>query len=498
MSQLSDKELDRLSREAAERYQPDEDISSWEKLSQLLDRELPNKPLAKPPRSGPSPLFYGALVLLLGTATFFILKSRNNRIDSTLKSEAVHSANNQSKENSGSSSKTSATKQARDLSSVNQKTENPNGANRSGLTNADQHAVLKPDANFDNPGNSAQNGNSLNQPGLKNSKKISNPANSLILGQTTIGVAGMRNSKNAANKSNYPDSRNALNNSIANAGVASSTVDGIHESGAASQDKNLTNQASQDMRWAALPGLANYQKYPNTNGLAHTNSGLLANSAKTGLPTPGHRNQSLRIVNPLKIGFMIAPDYSNVKSADNNQLSINVGLTLGYQIANRWSINTGFIYTVKNYAAKGQDFHGPKVWTPAGTRLEYVKGTCNMIEIPLNMRYDFSKAKYTTFFATAGLSSYLMKNESYDYYFSSPYYGTYPRSKDYNTGNSYILSIGALSVGMERQLGNYVSLQVEPFIRVPFTGVGVGNLQLNSYGVSFSLRYAPVFRSTRH
>lgn len=493
MSNLSDKELDRLSREAAERYQPDEDISSWEKLVQLLDGELPNQPLARPPRSGPSPIFYGALVLLISSATFFIIKSRNNRVDSTLKTEAVQSAK-QNVEKANASSQPNATRQPSDLSSAGQKTENAKDANRSAGANVEQNASAHPNAALKNP---------LGEPGAKNNQSILNSSNSSIIGRADLVSSANGKSKNSPYNSMNRGSKSLPYNSAAAAGIVAASAEANRQPDAnlvSSQNKYLTNQTPADLRWATLPGLASgNQSSPNTSGLASKNSSLLLNGANTGLPTPGHNNQSLKIFNPLKIGFMIAPDYSNVKAADNNRLSINVGLTLGYQIANRWSINTGFIYTVKNYAANGKDFHGSKNMWPPSVQLDYVKGSCNMIEVPLNLRYDFSKSKYTTFFATGGLSSYFMKQESYDYYFhtwgSGPY--RWP-TKQYNSGDQYILSIGTLSLGMETQVGNNVSLQVEPFIKVPFTGVGIGNLQLNSYGISFSLRYAPVLKKSRH
>ena len=43
MHPLSDKDLDRLSREAAEQYDVDQSPSGWEHLEQRLDQELPLK-----------------------------------------------------------------------------------------------------------------------------------------------------------------------------------------------------------------------------------------------------------------------------------------------------------------------------------------------------------------------------------------------------------------------------------------------------------------------
>ena len=71
MLNLSDNELDRLSREAAERYEPGHDRHPWQKLEQLLDKELGTvSPLPRLP-SRRFPFIYApALVILAGLVSF--------------------------------------------------------------------------------------------------------------------------------------------------------------------------------------------------------------------------------------------------------------------------------------------------------------------------------------------------------------------------------------------------------------------------------------------
>src|SRR5882762_5089389 len=81
MLNLSDKELDRLSREAADRHDPGDLVGpqSWERLELRLDKELG--------RIGPSPLqgirripFYYApvIILLVGVSYYFIRQGKGN------------------------------------------------------------------------------------------------------------------------------------------------------------------------------------------------------------------------------------------------------------------------------------------------------------------------------------------------------------------------------------------------------------------------------------
>jgi hypothetical protein len=199
----------------------------------------------------------------------------------------------------------------------------------------------------------------------------------------------------------------------------------------------------------------------------------------------------------LKIGLVAGPDYTNVKSADNNKFSANFGITVGYEVFKHWSINTGFIYTKKNYGANGEDFHGKPGWL-ANDSILFVNGNCSMFEIPLTVRYDFSTGRNTSFFVNGGVSSYLMTSESYQFIYTNPFWPPiYPWSSDwktYHNPKNYLFAVASLSAGVEQQLGKGLSLQAEPFAKIPLKGVGVGSLQLSSYGIYFSLRYAPVLK----
>ena len=64
--------------------------------------------------------------------------------------------------------------------------------------------------------------------------------------------------------------------------------------------------------------------------------------------TPIHQ-KSLHLNRSLNIGFTFGPDYTNAGGIANNQIGNNIGLTIGYYLTNKISINTGFIYSNKFY-----------------------------------------------------------------------------------------------------------------------------------------------------
>ena len=151
------------------------------------------------------------------------------------------------------------------------------------------------------------------------------------------------------------------------------------------------------------------------------------------------------------------------------------------------------IETTKNYKMNGSDYHPPKGYWTDYYKIETVAGECNMWDIPLNLRYNIAPRKKSNFFVSTGLSSYLMQEEDYDFFY---YYNGNPttRYRSMDTTRKYWMSILNISAGYERQIGKTFSLQVEPFFKQPLTGIGFGNMKLNSTGVYFTLKYKPLSR----
>jgi hypothetical protein len=100
-------------------------------------------------------------------------------------------------------------------------------------------------------------------------------------------------------------------------------------------------------------------------------------------------------------------------------------------------------------------------------------------------------------FVSTGLSTYLMDKENYTLNFLSMGGGYYRSSYKSDSNSNYIFSILNLSVGFERSLNKHFSIQAEPYLKIPMTGLGYGNMRMDSYGILFSLKYKPTFRSKK-
>jgi hypothetical protein len=192
---------------------------------------------------------------------------------------------------------------------------------------------------------------------------------------------------------------------------------------------------------------------------------------------------------PWSIGFGYAPDFSLVGSGGATSPGTNLGFAIEYRLGHRWSLQTGMTYSMKRYKAAGEDYNPPPGFWYYGNAPDNTNGECDVIDIPLNVRYYIQPYSKHRFFISTGLSSYLMLTE--DYYYQ---YDGYPNPKQVDSWsvrneNQHYFGVYNFSAGYQRSLGSRWSLEIEPFIKLPFSGVGFGEVDLWSTGSTFSLKY---------
>lgn len=184
------------------------------------------------------------------------------------------------------------------------------------------------------------------------------------------------------------------------------------------------------------------------------------------------------------LSIMAAPDLSGTRPLDG-KFSGNVGLVATYRLNNRLSISGGVIYARKLYQTDFANYRPSYGWSNPQRTPSFVDADCNVLDIPLNINFDIAHQRRSAWFASAGISSYLMLKETYDYTYPPHEYG-YPKQFTLHNQNRHILGIGNVSIGYRRQLNSTLRIAVQPFVKVPLTGIGNGNLKLYSTGVALS------------
>lgn len=185
-------------------------------------------------------------------------------------------------------------------------------------------------------------------------------------------------------------------------------------------------------------------------------------------------------------GVTIAPDATFIKFQKTKGIGTSFGLTAGYRLNKKWSIETGVLLDTKRYYTKGEYFDKSKVTDLAYVDLLSVKGNCNMIEIPLNLRYNFATNNKHGWAAAVGTSSYFMSKEYYDYSVMSNGVNQ-TKEQTYHSSSKKIFAVINFSAGYEHQLNHALTLRIEPYFKIPVRGIGTGNLYMSSTGINIGV-----------
>jgi len=494
MSNLSDKDIDRLSREAADSYEPDTSSLSWTRLEQKLKEQMPERPPDGFRIGRINPYIWGPAVILFAGASFFFIKKNIYSKDSTLTNQE--------------------TVKAFPSNSGNEKPANGNTVYLDSLSTSDD-AAAGVDNNTTLPKSSSPSGGAtagdIKSSPSKEMAASNQPPTLTNSGRDAdvikpSGIAegrGGKISKSEAENKSIGKSDAGLKVpppavTIAGVGTASNG-----SSVANSNQPYLSNDPTErpaDRTAFILPAVSS-EKTPVK---VTQNDSLLNRISQSGIPTP---HKSLRINRSLNIGFAFGPDYTDAGGITNDELGNNIGITVGYYLTNKLSINTGIFYSNKFYWSPG---HGTpnQPWSnyaggtgivgsnAAPPAIENVNGACNMYELPLTLRYDFAHDEKTKFFVNGGLSSYFMIKQTYINFFHSANRPVAYKTVDDEQVN-YWFDVAAFSFGLETEIGKGFSFQAEPFFRIPLKDMGSQNLRLNTYGLMLSFRYTPVLSRSK-
>jgi hypothetical protein len=198
-----------------------------------------------------------------------------------------------------------------------------------------------------------------------------------------------------------------------------------------------------------------------------------------------------------QISFSTGPDLSLVGLNKTGDWKMQYGVGIGYSISNRIQIRTGFMVSRKLYYADSSDYNPPKGFWDYYPNLQKIDANCLVYEIPLNVVYSFKPANKHQWFVSGGLSSYLMKEETYEYYYKDPSGQDRYRERTISNENDHILSILHVSGGYQYKLSDKLSLMAEPYMKLPLGGVGFGKVKLNNTGVLFTVGYKPFARMAK-
>jgi len=451
---MQSENFDKKLKDSLSQRPPGNDIPEWDKMETLLDKHMP---VEKKDRRRIFFILFS--FLLLGGGAFLVWQSSssNKKEIAEIKSPIQNSA---AKENNKPGN-----------------TATDNGTNTSQL-----------------PNNEANRSVSSQDPDLKSNEKETNiiPYKEI---QTNTSIAKTEKNKKTSSSVNkktgnskQKSSDQTIDELVKNTEPERSSIEDLTKS----ENQSTTIAEKKELEKEPEVEKAKTENKPDSyrvEGQKEETKETKAVAVKKADSNKQKNNSSF--ANNFFISVSAGPDLSKV--GDNTgEVRLAYGAGIGYQISQRLSIRTRFYAGRRVYTADPSDYHPPNNFWGYYPNLENIEANCKVYDIPITVDYTISSNKKQSWFASVGISSLLMKEEKYDYYFKpnySPTYITYTKTID--NQNKHYFSVLNLSGGYKRVINKNISLQAEPYLKIALDGVGYGKVKLNSGGVLFSAVIKP-------
>ena len=184
-------------------------------------------------------------------------------------------------------------------------------------------------------------------------------------------------------------------------------------------------------------------------------------------------------------GLVVSLDLSSTRLEGFTDPGTMVGLVGEYRLNKRWAVQSGIAYATKIYSALGSEYVTPDWALNAPNDFSEVLAKCLVIDIPINFKRYFTSEKGNQWFLAGGVSSYIMLREDYTYNYT-PARPAWPNTWRYENQNQHYFGILNVSGGLVRPLTKKINVQIEPFMKIPMTGIGQGEVKFLSFGTNFS------------
>jgi hypothetical protein len=189
----------------------------------------------------------------------------------------------------------------------------------------------------------------------------------------------------------------------------------------------------------------------------------------------------------LSLSVIYAPALNSVNNFSNTRVGSDVGLLLTVGLSKKWSLTTGAIYAKKLYESNFNDYN-PVNKASIPFTPETIYADCRVLDIPLNVNYTLVNKGKNTVSVGTGVSSYLMLKEDYQLR-----YNREAGVKDYTYSirnqNKHIFSILNVEAKYERRINDKFGIGLQPYLKVPLSDIGYGNVKLQSLGMAVNFNF---------
>jgi len=195
----------------------------------------------------------------------------------------------------------------------------------------------------------------------------------------------------------------------------------------------------------------------------------------------------------LTLSVLAAPDINNANKIGNGgQVGSNFGMQFSLQLFKRISISSGAFYAIKPYQT-GSAYYKPQTPNWWASRFgstgkpDQVVANCKVLDIPLNIDYMLFNKAGNKLAVGSGLSSYFMLSEAYHFNFADP--AVKAPDFEINNRNQHVLGLINLNATYERKVNSRFGIVVQPYLKLPVSQIGFGQVNLRSTGVAAGLSW---------
>ncbi len=477
---MQDEQMDHIIREAAEKHHPDYADKAWQEMNQLLDKHLPEE---KPKRR--FLLLWALLILVAGGAFFTIIKLKTNKPQTAGLSQLDKADKPVSSNTIGSTDDKSTISKENNLQAhITDHSDNINDVNTTDSAPADASESQKV------VGSKQKEQPRIN--GINQSTELTSEPNDLT--SKTKTFARIRSNSKGGSRIR-----------ISQGGANTENKEGV------TNDKGVAKIQDEEESNAVAPVMDNSKeisvKLTNTTDTNQDNTVTSDTATKTttsikklaaadstsaaSMPLTKKKVRNAGFGNNFALLVSTGTDLSFIKTTKLGKATILYGASLGYNIK-RFTVRGGFYVSDKIYTAGKNDYYiDPAAPVYFRGELQYINADCKVYEIPLQVTYNFGKRKNHNWFAGAGISSVIMKTETYDYFWKNPLGTILNKAYTYSNENEHFLSTLTLSGGYKYSLNKRIFVMAEPYLKLPLTGIGAGKIKLNSGGVLLTAGIRP-------
>ena len=446
--------IDLRMRQAAEHVEPEFDEVAWQRMEMLLDK--------RKNRRMPFIFWWLTDVLMLGATLLLVVGGPRDM-------GKFSSENKSGKDNLVLNKKATNTAADKTTISSNQQENNleQKRANRLNEINvAIDETQLPIDANINKEINQKK--------GKSGSAFIQNNTNKQYV--STVNKHNS-NSKSVENKLAVAAPYNAAE--ITASGIQQLEKDSSHNS-----ERNKVIPPSNNVLETEV------EPVNNKDSINLANENIAINSTETDIKNLNNqvKNSENKFIKSLYIFGAAMPGLSFVSGTKPGPITTNIGGGIGLVFAKKWSVQAGAFLGPAVYTAGPNDYKIKPGSYYAYWDIRSVDADCKLIQIPLQLQYNFLQKKNTTLFVSGGFVTMIMQKEKYEYYYyrnGNPYNYTHT----YTSGNVEWFSHLTLSAGIKQTFGKKLSINAGAYYNLPLQGVGEGSIKLHSFGLQFGVDY---------